>query len=272
MKRVIDNIGFILIVVIIGLTFIFLILPIIISVLMSFDSRDYLGPFPPTGFSLNWYKQFFSDTYYLNGLKLSLILALSSTLISTGIGVTAAIVLERYNFPGKGALSAFFLSPLVVPAVVLGFSLLLFFAMIGIFSGFPRLLGAHIIITTPYTIRTTLAGLVGIRKSMTEAALSLGANEMQAFWVVTFPLARTGIMAGAIFAFAFSMDEVAASLFLSDPRTYTLPIAMVSMMRSNFDLTIAAVAVILMAFTLVIVLLLDRLLGLDKIIGQGVYK
>ena len=272
MNRQIDNIGLALLVLIAVLTVAFLVLPIMVSVSMSFDSRTYLGPFPPPSFSLQWYENFFTDAYFLNGLKTSVILATIAAVISTSVGVTAALVLDRYEFPGKAALAAFFLSPLIVPAVVIGFALLLFFALIGIFDGFPRLVGGHIIITIPYTVRTTLAGLVGIRKSLTEAALSLGANERQAFWGVTFPLAKTGIVAGAVFAFAFSMDDVAVSMFLTDPHNYTLPVAMISAMRANFDMTISAAAVLLVVITLVLLFVLDRVVGLDKLIGQGVYR
>ena len=272
MNRQIDNIGLALLVLIAVLTVAFLVLPIMVSVSMSFDSRTYLGPFPPPSFSLQWYENFFTDAYFLKGLKTSVILATIAAVISTSVGVTAALVLDRYEFPGKAALAAFFLSPLIVPAVVIGFALLLFFALIGIFDGFPRLVGGHIIITIPYTVRTTLAGLVGIRKSLTEAALSLGANERQAFWGVTFPLAKTGIVAGAVFAFAFSMDDVAVSMFLTDPHNYTLPVAMISAMRANFDMTISAAAVLLVVITLVLLFVLDRVVGLDKLIGQGVYR
>lgn len=272
MMRQIDNIGLVLLVLIAVLTVAFLVLPIMVSVSMSFDSRTYLGPFPPPSLSLQWYEKFFTDAYFLNGLKTSVILATIAACVSTTVGVTAALVLDRYEFPGKEALAAFFLSPLIVPAVVIGFALLLFFAMIGIFDGFPRLMGGHIIITIPYTVRTTLAGLVGIRKSLTEAAMSLGANERQAFWGVTFPLAKTGIVAGAVFAFAFSMDDVAVSLFLTDPHAYTLPVAMISAMRANFDMTISAAAVLLVMITLVLLFVLDRVVGLDKLIGQGVYR
>ena len=272
MNRQIDNIGLALLVLIAVLTVAFLVLPIMVSVSMSFDSRTYLGPFPPPSFSLQWYENFFTDAYFLNGLKTSVILATIAAVISTSVGVTAALVLDRYEFPGKAVLAAFFLSPLIVPAVVIGFALLLFFALIGIFDGFPRLVGGHIIITIPYTVRTTLAGLVGIRKSLTEAALSLGANERQAFWGVTFPLAKTGIVAGAVFAFAFSMDDVAVSMFLTDPHNYTLPVAMISAMRANFDMTISAAAVLLVVITLVLLFVLDRVVGLDKLIGQGVYR
>lgn len=272
MQRYIDQFGAWAVVGTILLTVTFLIAPIIVSILMSFDARSYLGRFPPTEFSFHWYARFFSDSYYLTGLKTSLIIAVIAASVSTCAGVCAAIVLDRYEFPGKQALETIFLSPLVIPAVVIGFSLLLFFALIGVFQGYPRLLAGHIIITFPYAVRTTLAGLTGIRKNLTEAAMTLGANERQAFWDVTFPLARTGMVAGAVFAFAFSMDDVAVSLFLTSPKTYTLPVAMVSMMRTNFDLTIAAASVILMLFTIGLIIILDVIVGLERVIGGGVYR
>ena len=247
-------------------------MPIIVAIMMSFDGRSYLGRFPPPNYSIHWYVNFFSDDYYLAGLRTSLILAVIATVISTAAGVSAAIVIDSHEFPGKQALETLFLSPLVVPAVVIGFALLIFFALVGVFQGFPRLLAGHIIITFPYTVRTTLAGLVGIRKTLIEAAMALGANERQAFWDVTFPLARTGIVAGAVFAFAFSMDDVAVSLFLTSPDTYNLPVAMVSMMRTNFDLTIAAAAVVLMVFTIGLIFVLDWAIGLERLIGGGMFR
>lgn len=272
MKRFIDSVATWLSVVNLLVLLAFLIFPIAVTVMMSFDARDYMGQFPPPEYSLRWYQHFFSDKYYLTGLSTSLLLAVIAAVVSTASGVSAAVALDRYTGPGKQVLESLFLSPLVVPAVVIGFALLLFFATIGIFDGFTRLVGGHIIITFPYTVRTTLAGLIGIRKTLTEAALSLGATEQQAFWDVTFPLARTGIVAGAVFAFAFSMDDVAVSLFLTSPDTYTLPVAMVSMMRTNFDLTIAAAAVVLMMFTFALILVLDWTIGLDRLIGKGVFR
>ena len=117
-----------------------------------------------------------------------------------------------------------------------------------------------------------LAGLAGIDRSLTEAALVLGATERQAFWDVTFPLARTGIVSGAIFAFAVSMDDVAVSIMLTDANTYTLPVALISSMRANFDLSIAAASVMLMLVTLVLILILDKFVGLNRVIGQGVFR
>ncbi len=272
MKRILDDIGYALIAATIVFAVIFLLAPLGMAGLMSFDSRTFLGPFPPPDFSIDWYGKFFANDFYMRGLKTSLLLATITAIISTIAGVSAAVVIDRHSFPGREALLAFFLSPLMVPGVVIGFSLLLFFALLGIFDGFARLLGGHIIITLPYTIRTTLAGLVGINKSLTEAALSLGATERHAFWEITFPLGRTGMVAGAVFAFAFSMDDVAASIFLTDPDSVTLPVAMISMMRSVFDLSIAAGAVMLIVLTVALILVLDRMVGLNRIVGQGMYR
>ena len=272
MKRWTDDIGLWTLVALVGIAFIFLVVPILVAVGMSFDGRSYMGRFPPPEYSFRWYAKFFSDNYFINGLKTSLLLATLAAAASTALGVAAALVLDRYTFKGKDMLSSFFFSPLIVPAVVIGFALLMFFSIMGVHDGFMRLLGGHIIVTLPYTIRTTLAGLVGIRQSLLEAALSLGANERQAFWGITFPLAKTGIVAGAVFAFAFSLDDVAISIFLSDTSSYTLPVALLSMMRANFDLTIAAASVLLTGFTLILIVVLDRVVGLDQVIGQGIYR
>ena len=272
MKHHIDRMAIALLPVLAGLTVVFLVLPLLVAGAMSFDARGYLGPFPPPALSLRWYENFFSDSYFLRGLRTTVLLAICTTAISVTVGVLTAIVVDRYRFRGREALMAFFMSPLVVPPVVIGFALLFFLSQIGVFEGFVRLLAGHVIITVPYAIRATLGSLVGIRRSLTEAALILGANERQAFWEVTFPLARTGIIVGAVFAFAVSMDDVAVSIFLTDSTTYTLPVALISVMRANFDLTIAAVAVMLVVFTVVLIVCLDRLVGLDRIIGQGIYR
>lgn len=272
LKRYGDDFVLVLGVVLVGIAVFYLLAPILVAVAMSFDARRFLGRFPPPGLSLQWYESFSSNSYYLNGLKTSLLLSTATAILSTTIGVSAALYLDRAP-PRRGALLAtLFVSPLIVPAVVIGFALLLFYSLLGLDNTFLRLLGAHVIVTVPYTIRTTLAGMTGIRRTLVEAALSLGATDARALWDVTLPLARTGILAGMVFAFAFSLDDVAVSLFLSGPETYTLPVALISMMRANFDLTIAAAAVLLVVFTIVLIWLLDRLVGLDTIIGQGVYR
>jgi putative spermidine/putrescine transport system permease protein len=247
-------------------------LPILVSIVLSFDGRTFIGPFPPQSLSLRWYAEFFNDSYYHEGLKTSLLVSGIATLVSTVTGVAAAVALDRFDFTGRQVLQALLVSPLVIPTVVIGFAMLMFASRIGIVDGLPRLIMGHIIITLPYVVRTTLASLVGIRPSLFEAALSLGATPAQALLKVTLPLAKTGIVAGAIFAFVMSFDEVAVSLFLSDPFVYTLPVALLAQMRADLNLTVAAVSVIFLVFTLLLIWLLDRTIGLDRLVGQGIYR
>jgi putative spermidine/putrescine transport system permease protein len=250
----------------------FLITPIIVTTIMAFDARAYLGPLPPPALSLRWFAQFFSDDYFLRGLVVSLQLAVASVTLSLCVGMATALAVERTTFRGKDALVAFFLSPLIVPPVVIGFALLLFLSHLGLVNGFVRLLFGHIIITIPYTIRATLAAFSSLDRSLTEAALSLGATESRAFWDVTLPLARTGIISGGIFAFAVSMDDVAVSIMLTDANTFTLPVALISSMRANFDLSIAAASVMLMVLTIVLILLLEKFVGVNRVVGQGAFR
>jgi putative spermidine/putrescine transport system permease protein len=270
-KRVADGIARGLVEIIVVVAVLLLLFPLVIAISMSFDARDYLGPFPPSALSLRWYGKFLSDSYLLTGLKTSLILATMTAVIASLLGLTAATAIEGLPRRWRNAVTSLFLAPLIVPGVVVGFSLLLLYSRIGIDNGFLRLLGGHVIITLPYALRVILAALGNVRPTLLEAAQSLGATGWRAFWSIAFPLAKGGVAAGAIFAFAFSLDDVAASMFLSGPQSYTLPIALVSMMYSNFDLTIAAVAVSYIAFTALLMVVLDRLVGLERIVGGSLF-
>lgn len=257
---------------VIGLGLAFLAIPLLITCLMAFDARTYLGPLPPPALSLHWFERLVSQADILASLRTSLILGVLTTVLSVTIGTAAAVGLARGNFPGKAALTSAFLSPLIVPPVVIGFGLLLFLSKAGITNGMARLLLGHVIVTVPYCIRTSLASLLGSDGRLTEAAMVLGATERQAFWTITLPLMRTGVVTGAIFAFAISMDDVSISLFLSDPSATTLPVTLVSNMRAAFDLTIAAAAVVLIAVTTLLIVVLDRVVGFDTVVGQGLFR
>ncbi|MFB9984528.1 ABC transporter permease [Mesorhizobium kowhaii] len=258
--------------VIIVATAIFLLAPVVVTVFMAFDARSYLGSFPPPDLSTQWFGRLVSNAYLWSGFRTSVLLAFAATAIAAAIGAPAALAISRMSAQWRDIVTTVFLSPLVIPGVIVGFALLMFFSSFNLLPPFPRLVAGHLIITIPYTIRMTLIGLSGISASLREAALSLGAKERQAFFTITLPLAKNGIAAGAIFAFAFSMDDVAISLFLSDFNTYTLPVALLGLMRSSFDLTIAAAAVALMGLTIVLLFVLDRVIGLERAIGQGMYR
>jgi putative spermidine/putrescine transport system permease protein len=269
LKRFIDDVLWVVLLVLAGLVLLFLLVPLFVTALMAFDSRSYLGPLPPPSFSTKWFVRLLSEQYFMDGLRNSLIVSTLAVAFSTLIGISAAVFLYRGNMGGATLLASFFISPLIVPPVVIGFALLVFLSYIGVLDGLARLVCGHVILTLPYAIRATLASLVGLDPGLREAALSLGATERQAFWRVTFPLARTGIVAGAIFGFAVSLDDVAVSMFLTDSTTHTLPVALVSNMRASFDLTIAAASILIIAVNIVLIVVLDRLVGINRILGRG---
>lgn len=270
MKRLTDNLAGLLAAALLLACIGFLVLPLAVSVLMSFDARSFFGPFPPPELSLRWYEKFLGTDLYLRGIGNSLLIAAIATAISTAAGAAAAIALHRADFPGRGALLAIFLSPLVIPSVVLGFALLLVLAQLGVVGGLGRMILGHVIITFPYVVRATAASLVGTSRSYEEAAMSLGAGDWRVLWTVTLPLCRSGIIVGAILGFTISIDDVAVGIFLSDPDSMTLPLALISMMRSNFDLTIAAASVVLVAAAALIIALMEVLIGVDRAVGRGV--
>ena len=250
----------------------FLIVPIGVAVILSFDDREFIGAFPPSRFSLRWYRAFMQNPSYLDGLVVSLKLALVATMISIVAGAGAAIALTESQWRGRDVVETLFLSPKFVPTVVIGFSILGFASAIHVFDAFTRLVMGHVVITIPFTVRATLASLVGIPRSLGEAAVSLGATPWRAFVDITLPLARTGIIAGGLMAFVLSFDEVAVSIFLTDAFTQTLPIALVAEMRANLNLTVAAISTVLATLAVIIVLILDRAAGLDNVIGRGMYR
>lgn len=269
MKRLVDDALWMSLVLLTALVILFLVIPLCVTALMAFDSRSYLGPLPPPSFSTKWFVRLFSEQYFIDGLKTSVIVSTAAVIIATMTGLITAVFLYRRNTASGTLLASFFVSPLVVPPVVVGFALLIFLAYMGIVDGLIRLICGHVILTAPYAVRATMASLYGLDPQLPEAAMSLGATERQAFWRITFPLARTGIVAGAIFGFAVSLDDVAVSMFLTDSETYTLPVALVSNMRASFDLTIAAASIVIIAANVLLVVALDRFVGINRILGQG---
>ena len=252
--------------------FLFLLAPLLVAITMSLDARTYVGRFPPPGLSLQWFRKFFGDDLFLDGLRTSVELGFATALCSAAVGTAAAFFLHFARFPGRAVAVGLFLSPMLVPHIVFGFALLVLLTVAGIDDVFTGLLIGHVVVTLPYTIRTVLASLAGIRPGLVEAAMVLGASEYRALWDVVLPLARTGVIAGGVMALAVSMDEVTMSVFLIDPFTYTLPTALFATMRDSFNLVIAAAAVLLIGVSVLAIVLLERIIGLDRLIGRGAYR
>lgn len=249
-----------------GLVMIFLLAPLVVIVIASFTPTAIIT-FPPQGFSLKWYANIFhSSTHFMDGLVNSLKLGLLATVLDVFLGVTAALSVCRYDFKGKNALLNYFTSPMYVPSVAFAFVLLQVYSQIGGIPGMVRLLIGHLVIILPYIVRNTVSVLHVFNWTLEDAATSLGANPVQVFFKITVPLAKPGILAGALLAFLYSFDEVALSSLLSTPRFVTLPIRIMNYMELTFDPTLAAISTLLIVASLVLILLMERFVGLDMFV------
>lgn len=245
-----------------------LLLPAVVVVLAGLNSGDYLT-FPPQGLSLRWVIAFLTSESYLGAYFFSFGLAAMATAISTTIGTMAAIYLTRAKSRFLGLLRAFYLAPIVLPGVVLGLSLQVFYASadIGLARSLPGLLIAHVLVTCPFVIGTVTASLVGFDVSLEEAARSLGAGPWTAFRKVTLKIIGPGIMAGAIFAFIVSFGQFEIALFLSTPNLQPLPIAMYISLRYAFEPIAAAAGVFAIALVVLSTILTSRLIDFRRLTG-----
>ncbi len=248
--------------------FVILLLPVVIVVLAGLNSGEYLT-FPPEGLSLRWIIDFLTSETWMGAYLFSLLLALITMAVSTTLGTMAAIVLARHQFPGRDLLRAYFLSPLILPGVVLGLALYVFFVTtnLGLARSLTGLVIGHVLVTCPYVIGTVSAALVAFDKSLEEAARSLGANPWTAFRRVTLPNISAGMMAGAIFAFIVSFGQFDVSLFLSTPDLTPLPIALYISLRYTFEPTAAAAGIFAILLVVISMLLTARLVNMRKFGG-----
>lgn len=243
-----------------ALAYLYLLAPIIIVILASFTPRTFIS-FPPHGWSLRWYHAAVAQREVLTSFSLSLWLAGLAAATATALGLLGAFALVRYRFPGRGFLTVFVLSPLLLPGVVTGVALLQFLSAIGARPSFTRLLLAHVVIVTPYVIRAVTASLVGVNTELEEAAMTLGANRWTVTHLITLPLIRSAVIAGAIFAFIASFDNVAVSIFLSTPEFTPLPILLYQYVEATGTPVVAAVS------TLQILLIAGLMLALERFVG-----
>lgn len=237
-----------------ALAFGYLLLPILVVVAAPLGDTGYLA-FPPRGLTLKWYAVALHDTRYLTALLVSLRIAVVSAFIACTLGVSAAYALTRFDFPGRRLLEAVFLSPLILPTLVLAVGLTLFFTRTGLLTGPWKLVAGHVIVCTPYVLRVSLPVLRRFDRSLEEAARNLGASPVAAFFLVVLPVVRPGIVAGTVLAFITSFDEVVLALFLAEPGAPTLPVTIYSAVQLGFEPSVAAVSGLLVLATLGFMLL-----------------
>ena len=248
--------------------FIVMLLPVVIVVLAGLNAGDYLT-FPPQGISLRWVIGFLTSQSLRTSYLLSLLIAFVVMLLSTTLGTMAALFLTRVQFPGRSLLRAYFLAPLMLPGLVLGLALYVFYVVtnVGLARTLPGMVIGHVLVTVPYVIGTVSAALYNFDLSLEDAARSLGAGALRAFRMVTLPIISPGIMAGSIFAFIVSFGQFDISLFLSTPNITPLPIAIYNSLRYKFEPTAAAAGVFAIALVVLSMLLTNRITNLARFAG-----
>jgi putative spermidine/putrescine transport system permease protein len=252
-----------LLILILILMLVFLLGPFLVIMLASFGS-EALMKFPPKGFSLNWYDKVLNIRMFRTTFWISLNVGLAATGTALLLGIPVSYALVRFRFLGKNVIELLFSSPVIVPGMVIGFSLLRFFIYVG---NIPIIIGlylGHTAILLPYTIRVVSASLRNFDPAVEEAAISLGSSRLFTFLSVILPNIRAGVVAALILAFITSFNNVPVSLFLTGPGVATLPIQMLVYMEYYFDPTIAALSSILILVTILIVQTAEKLLRISQ--------
>lgn len=235
----------------VALVLAFLIFPVFVVVPVSFSSAKYLQ-FPPPGWSLQWYQNYFERPGWVPATFVSIRVAIITTILATVLGTAASLALVRGRFPGKGAVNSFIVSPLVVPGIIVAIGIYFFYAQVRLVGNPMALALAHTALALPFVVTNVSATLHGFDERLEYAAMNLGANRWQTFRRVTLPIIRPGVFAGALFAFITSFDELIVALFVSGTGAVTLPRKMWDSLRQEIDPTIAAVSTVLIVVSIVI--------------------
>lgn len=245
--------------------YLFLALPTLVVVGASINPGELLS-FPPTGFTVRWYEAALRNTAFMQGLGVSVQLALLATLVSLLVGVPAAYALARFEFRGRDAVTSVLMSPLAVPAVVLAIGLLQLLVLVGLARSFVGLVAAHFVITLPYVVRNMTAAFTLFDPSLEQAAQNLRATPLRIVRWVILPIMLPSIVSSAVFAFVTSFGNLTVSIFLAGPKLSTLPVQIFTYVDQSLDPSIAAISTIVILVTLLVILAIERLVGLQRIV------
>lgn len=230
---------------------VWLVAPSLIVIPLSFTDRPTFT-FPPTGFSTQWYVNFFTDPSWLWSLEASIRVGLLVAVVATVCGTAAAVAFSRTRFFGDQGLRALLLSPMIVPVIVVAIGIYAIYLRLNLLGTTLGFVVAHSVLALPFVIIPVSASLQGFDRRLEDAAASCGANRWTVFRTVTLPQVAPGVMSGALFAFATSFDEVVLSLFIQSPYLQTLPVRMYASVTRDTDPTIAAAATVILAITTVL--------------------
>jgi putative spermidine/putrescine transport system permease protein len=254
-----------------AVSFAVMLLPIFFVCWLSFFKNEILS-FPPEGYTLRWFAALWLQPQFANGFVTSLEVAALAMLGGLAVGIPASLALVRSELPLRETLNTLLLSPLVVPGIVIGTSLYFFLIDVEIATELPLtgsmagLVFGHILITIPWTVRLIAANLVGIDRTMEEAAMNLGADRLRTILKVTLPVIRPGVVAAALFSFVVSFGNLELSLFLVSPGETTLPIAILQYLEWKIDPSIAAVSLIQIAIIAAAMVITNRFVRLSQVV------
>jgi putative spermidine/putrescine transport system permease protein len=245
----------------VGLVLLFLVAPILAIMPLSFNSETFFS-YPMPGLSTQWYvgdNGFFTNARWTSALKLSVIVAIATTLLSTALGTLAALGLSRANIPGRAAIMAVLISPMIVPVIISAIGLFFFYAYVNLNGTIIGIILAHTALATPFVVITVTATLMSFDRTLMRAGASLGAPPTTVFFRVVMPLILPGVISGALFAFVTSFDEVIVILFIGGPEQRTLPRQMFAGIREQISPTITAAASVLIVFSTVLLITVELL-------------
>ncbi|MEL6316876.1 MAG: ABC transporter permease [Pseudomonadota bacterium] len=235
----------------------FIVAPVLLTVLVSFNDSFFIEV-PPNEYSLRWYYNIGAINKIWEATLTSLGVALASATLVTILGLIAALALTRHAFPAKPAVTAFLLSPVTVPIAAIGIALIQFFLWLDIAFTWASLVIGHMVLVCAYPVRTIVASLTLSNPSLEEAAASLGANRWTAFWTITLPQLKPGIVSGFLFAFLISFDNYPISVFLVRGGLTTMPIEFFGYISQNLDPTPAAFSTIYILVVSAIIIFIEK--------------
>jgi putative spermidine/putrescine transport system permease protein len=242
----------------VGLVLLFLMAPILAIMPLSFNSESFFS-YPMPGYSLKWYEDFFFNDRWQSSLRMSIMVALATTCLATFLGTLAALGLARSNLPGRAALMAVLISPMIVPLIIAAVGMFLFYSRLNLAGTMVGLILAHTALATPFVVITVTATLSGFDRTLMRAGASLGAAPTTVFFKVVLPLILPGMISGALFAFVISFDESVVVLFLASAEQRTLPKQMFSGIREMISPTITAAASVLIVFSTFLLIVVELL-------------
>lgn len=252
-----DRRGRLILYILCGLFFAYIVLPIFIVIPISFSSSSYLK-FPPESFSLRWYKSYIHKEAWTSATWLSFKVAILTSVLATLLGLPTSFALVRYRFPGRDILFGFIISPLVIPTIIIAIGIYFLYAALKIIGSIPGLVIAHSLVALPVVVVVLTASLKGVDVNLEHAAMNLGANPFRTFKEVTLPLVRPAVMSGALFAFIMSFDELIITMFICG-HAVTLPKRMWDSVREEIDPTIASISTMLIILSLILLLTIEFL-------------